>query len=178
VRCSSCELLLDHYLEGSLRPRKALEIATHVAECDPCAALLEELRVIDGLLLTARAPAAMTPDFTKSVVSAAAAAPLRPARRVPFLAVLIGYLVIAWAVAAVTLARGGGVGTVAALVVSEQQSIAAAGAALRALAPAAPLAAAAVTAVLLLDIFLVLALIYGYRRLRPAAVPRDVRGVR
>ncbi|MBV9027936.1 MAG: hypothetical protein JO311_04925 [Candidatus Eremiobacteraeota bacterium] len=170
--------MLDHYLEGTLRPRKALEVSTHVAECDRCAALLEELRVIDGLLLTARAPARMTPDFTKAVVSAAAAAPPKPARRVPFLAALIGYLVVAWAIAAFALARGGGVGTVAALVASEQQSIAAAGAALRALAPAAPLAAAAVTAVLLIDIFLVLAVIYGYRRLRPAAAPNHLRGVR
>ena len=176
MRCSSCELLLDHYLEGALRPRKAVEIATHVAECRRCAALLEELRVIDGLLITVRPPGQITPDFTKAVVYATAAAPPRPARRISFFTASISYLVAAWALAAFTLARDGGVATVGALVASGQQGLAAAGAAVRALAPAAPLAAAAVAGVLLLDLLLVFALIYGYRRFRTAPAPHVIRG--
>jgi hypothetical protein len=48
-----------------------------------------------------------------------------------------------------------------------QRDLAALGAATRALAPATPLAAAAVTAVLLIDVLLLAATFYAYRRLRP-----------
>ncbi|HEY6327232.1 MAG TPA: hypothetical protein VIW73_12045, partial [Candidatus Cybelea sp.] len=54
-----------------------------------------------------------------------------------------------------------------ALVLSERHGIAAFGAAVRALAPATPLAAALMTGVLLLDLLLLCAVAYGYRRVRP-----------
>ncbi len=176
MRCSSCELLLDHYLEGTLRPRKAAEIATHVAQCRRCTILLAELRVIDGLLITARPADLIESDFTRSVISATAAAQPKPVRRIPFATALVAYLAIAWALAAFTFVRGGTVGAVGSVIASEQQSVAAIGAALRALAPDAPVAAAVVTGVLLLDLFLLSALVYGYRRLGAATTSRVIRG--
>ena len=52
-------------------------------------------------------------------------------------------------------------------IVFAQRDLAALGAASRALAPATPLAAAAVTGVLLIDVVLLAATFYAYRRLRP-----------
>ncbi|MBV9232827.1 MAG: hypothetical protein JO030_02185 [Candidatus Eremiobacteraeota bacterium] len=170
--------MLDHYLEGALRPRKTVEVATHVSECRRCAALLEELRVIDGLLVTARPPVRITPDFTQAVVGAAAKTTPRAVRRMSLSAALLIYLAVAWACAAYALTRLHAASSVGALVASEQQSLLAAEAALRAVAPAVPLAAAMVTAVLLLDLFLLGALVYGYRRLRPAVAPHVIRGSR
>jgi anti-sigma factor RsiW len=167
MRCSSCEPLLDAYLEGVLRPRQTRAVAAHLRACDGCCALLRELRVVDALLATAHRPG-VGADFTAAVVSATRAAELRTPRRVPLWAVLLLYLGVAWAVAAVAAIRSNDlVGLVDRLVTFELRDLAALGAAVRALAPATPLAAAAVTGILMLDLLLLCAIFYGYRRLRP-----------
>ena len=179
MRCSSCEPLLDAYLEAVLRPRQSLEVAEHLRGCNDCQELFGELRVIDALLTTARAPASVARDFTATVLSAAPAARPRSPRRIPLLAPLLLYLAVAWALAAVAALRANDLLAFAgAAAVLAERNLAALGAAARAFAPATPLAAAAVTIVLSLDLLLLCALFYGYRRLRPMIALYLARGSR
>jgi anti-sigma factor RsiW len=167
VRCSSCEPLLDAHLEGTLRRYESLKVAAHLRGCAGCAALLGELRVIDALLTTARPPR-VAADFTASVVSATHATRPQPPRRSPMLAALLTYVGIAWAIAAfVALQFRNVAGVAETLLALEERNLAALGAAVRALAPAAPVAAAAVTVILLIDLLLLGAMFFGYRRVRP-----------
>jgi anti-sigma factor RsiW len=167
VRCSSCEPLLDAYLEATLRRRRAFQVAEHLRGCAHCDALLQELRVIDGLLTTARPPG-VAGDFTATVLSATHSTHTATARRFPWLLPLFIYLAAAWALGAFFALRSGNLlGLGESFLALQQRNAAAVGAAAIALAPATPVAAAAVTGVLLLDLFLLFVLFYGYRRLRP-----------
>ncbi len=178
MRCSSCEPLLDAYLEASLPPRHAGAVARHLRACGRCAALLGELRVIDALLETARSPGSVGADFTASVVTAARVAPPCERRRIPFGLVLLAYLAIAWTLLLAGLRSNAFAGLAAAFVLSERHGVAAVAAAVRALAPATPLAAALMTGVLLLDLLLLCAILYGYRRVRPLMALYLTRGSR
>lgn len=167
MRCSSCEPLLDAYLEASLRPSEARAVTAHLRNCTPCTALYDELRVVDALLTTARRPG-VAAGFTDAVVSATCAAPAPARRRVPLAIALLLYLALAWALALVVALRTNDVTALAgSILAAGDGDVTALAAAVRALAPATPLAAAAVTAVLLIDVLLVAALFYGYRRVRP-----------
>jgi anti-sigma factor RsiW len=106
VRCSSFEALLDEYVEGTLTGRKRAELVRHLDGCEPCAALLAELRVIDALLLTPRRiePA---PNFTFAVMAEIRAMPLPAMPRAPTWEVLIAYLVFAWIAIGVWLSQDG-----------------------------------------------------------------------
>jgi hypothetical protein len=129
---------------------------------------LRELRVVDALLTTARPPGSIAPNFTADVLSATHGTSARAPRRIPLLLPLFLYLVGAWALVALAALRSNQVLAIGAAFVEDQQRNAAAlGAAIRALAPATPVAAAAVTIVLLVDVLLLAALFYGYRRVRP-----------
>jgi len=178
VRCSSCEPLLDAYLEVTLPRVQAVAVSAHVRDCDDCAALLSELRVVDALLTTARAPR-IGADFTASVVAETRrSVPVSP-RRTRVATGLVLYLIAAWTALAFAAFHGATLGTVAAAALARAQAdLATLGAAARAVAPATPLAAAAVTAVLLVDAMLIAALLIGYRRLRPGMAPYSTRGPR
>lgn len=127
---------------------------------------MQELRVVDALLTTARAPHAG--DITPAVVSVTQATQPHAPRRVPFGLALLLYLFVAWALGVVAILRRHDLGRFASAALAHvQRDVAALGAAIHALAPATPMAAAAVTAVLLVDLVLLGAVLYGYRRLRP-----------
>lgn len=127
---------------------------------------MQELRVVDALLTTARAPHAG--DITAAVVSVTQATQPHAPRRVPFGLALLLYLFAAWALGVVAILRRHDLGRLAGAAFAHvQRDVAALGAAIHALAPATPMAAAAVTAVLLVDLVLLVAVLYGYRRLRP-----------
>ncbi len=178
MRCSSCELLLDDYLEGTLSPRRSRAVAEHVRACAACAGLLEELRVIDALLTTARAPR-VGAGFTAAVVSATHATPTRAPRRIPFGVALLLYLGAAWTLAALAALYAPDVSRIAwGAATFARDNFSAFGAAARAVAPAAPFAAAAVTGVLLIDLLLLAAVFFGYRRFRPLIALYLVRGER
>jgi anti-sigma factor RsiW len=106
MRCSSFEPLLDAYVDGELSPRRRARVAAHVETCHECAALLAELRVIDGLLLSPRElePA---PNFTFKVMAEARCLPAPHAHRTQHLAVLGTYVVFAWVAIGAFLAFGG-----------------------------------------------------------------------
>ncbi len=168
MRCSSCEPLLDAYLETTLRGRLGAQVAEHLRSCAECASLLGELRVIDALLTTARAPGSVESDFTESVVSATRVATPHARRRLPFWIPIAAYLAAAWGLLALLSFRSSAMLTfLAGVLAAQERGLAAVAAAARALAPATPLAAAAVTAVLFLDLALLGALYYGYRRVHP-----------
>jgi anti-sigma factor RsiW len=97
MRCSSSRLLLDEYVDGALPSRKSALVAEHVAGCSECAALLEEVRVIDALLITPRKlePA---PNFTFKVMAEIRTLP-RPRTHsgAHALTVVSAYLAFAWA---------------------------------------------------------------------------------
>ena len=170
MRCSSCEPLLDPFLEGTLSRAESAAVGAHVGQCAECAELLHELRVVDALLTTARTHQ-VDAGFTESVVSAAAAAPPHVPRRLPFGLAILLYVGFAWVALAVALrvwpAR---FAPAAALRVLERDAGALA-AALHAVAPATPIAAAVVTIVLLVDILLLGAVLYAHRRMRPLITP-------
>lgn len=167
MRCSSYEPMLDDYLEGTLRLHVTRDIAAHLRECAGCTQLLDELRVVDALLTTARAPR-VAGDITAAVVSATATTRPHAPRRLRLGRALLLYLLAAWTLAAAALLRLHDVTQVgAASLLFARRDLAALGAATHALAPATPLAAAAVTAVLSIDLVLLAATFYAYRRLRP-----------
>ena len=68
MRCSSCEPLLDRYLEGTLSPREMIDTSAHIATCAACARLLEEVKVIDALLFTTDVPE-LPNNFTFAVMA-------------------------------------------------------------------------------------------------------------
>jgi anti-sigma factor RsiW len=107
MRCSSFEPLLDAYVDGELSPARRARIAAHLDSCTECAAILAELRVIDGLLLEPRQlePA---PNFTFRVMAEARCLPAPRAHHLPHFAVLGTYVVFAWAAIGAFLAFGGG----------------------------------------------------------------------
>jgi hypothetical protein len=177
VRCSWCEPVLDAYLEATLSQRKMRGVARHLRRCESCTALLAELRVVDALLATAQWRAEVPSDFTLAVVAATNATPqhARP-RAAPWLPLAL-YLVVAWGLAAVVQLQGRfASGFFAVLDARARDAAAALGAALHVFAPVTPFAAAAVTAVLAIDLLLLAALIFGYRRVRPLLAFHLARG--
>ncbi len=179
MRCSSCEPLLDAYLEAALRRRQMRDVAIHLQDCRDCRVLFDELRVVDALLTTARPPGSVGFEFTAAVVSVTRRSQPRAARRLPLWQPLLAYLGIAWIFVAGLLLRGHQTTRmIGELSASGANGLAAAGAALREIAPVSITAAAAVTVVLLVDLFLLALIFFGYRRLRPMLAVYLTRGPR
>lgn len=95
MRCSSCEPLLDRYIEGTLTPRNMADVAAHLRGCDHCRALLDELKVVDGLLFTTRVPE-LPQNFTFAVMAEVNSMPARHARQHPVWSFLALYSAAAW----------------------------------------------------------------------------------
>jgi anti-sigma factor RsiW len=106
VRCSSCEPLLDRYLEGTLSPREMIDTSAHIATCAACARLLEEVKVIDALLFTTDVPE-LPNNFTFAVMAETRSlpAPKRLQHRVWSFVTL--YVTAAWIAALATFAVSG-----------------------------------------------------------------------
>jgi anti-sigma factor RsiW len=104
VRCSSCEPLLDRYLEGTLPVPKMIAITAHLRECASCRDLLAELKAVDGLLATTTA-CDLPENFTFAVMAEARTMPAPRARAHPIWSFLVLYPAAAWvaAVAAMVL---------------------------------------------------------------------------
>jgi len=93
--CSWFERRLAGFVDGSLAANERGAVAEHIEGCPKCAPLLEELRVVDALLVTATTldPA---PNFTFRVMAEARSMPPPYVRRTPFGPVLATYLAFAW----------------------------------------------------------------------------------
>lgn len=167
MRCSSCESLLDAFIDGALEPARATAVVAHLASCRSCEALHRRLRVVDGLLLTARAPD-LHHDFTVAVMQFVRTLPAPQPVRKTLLPLAVFYLVAAWiTAAALLLARPR-------IPIGANAAAGAAGNLLHAIAqgahalwPVAPVAVPAVVGVLILDALLFAGLVVFYRRVRP-----------
>ena len=95
MRCSSSEARLDAFVDGVLPPLEQTRVAAHVDGCSECAALLQELRVIDALLLTPRV-VVPAPNFTFKVMAEARSLPAPHARHALTASVIAAYLGFAW----------------------------------------------------------------------------------
>jgi len=185
VRCSSCERLLAAYADATLTPRASAQVAGHVAGCATCTSLLEELRVVDALLTTAK-PAELPINFTFAVMADVRELPLPAAQRFAWWAATTAYLALAWAVAMALLlgASAGARAATVSLLATLWSQTASAGAALtaasHALGTTTPVAMAVATLVLFADALAFAAIFYFYRNVRPrlAAVVVRSREVR
>jgi anti-sigma factor RsiW len=103
VRCSSCEPLLDRYIEGTLTARQMADVAAHLRACRSCRALLEELKAVDGLLFTTRVPE-LPQNFTFAVMAEVNSMPAPRARQHPVWSFLALYSAAAWVAVVVGMA--------------------------------------------------------------------------
>jgi anti-sigma factor RsiW len=106
MRCSSCSRLLDRYVEGSLSTPQLLHITAHLGTCAPCTEILEELKVVDGLLATIHTPEP-APNFTFAVMAEIRCMPAPAISRISIAALLGTYVVVAWAIIAIWLRMAG-----------------------------------------------------------------------
>lgn len=106
MRCSSCEPLLDRYVEGTLKPRQMIDISGHLRECDSCRDLLEEIKMVDGLLATTRV-GELPENFTFAVMAEARSLGAPRARQHPVWSFLVLYSAAAWVATVVAMALTG-----------------------------------------------------------------------
>ena len=99
MRCSSCRKLLDAYVEGTVSTRQMIAISAHIRSCPSCAAILEELRTVDGLLATMKPPEPAI-NFSFAVMAEVRSMPAPRPQRLNTFAFIGGYLVIAWLIIA------------------------------------------------------------------------------
>ncbi len=124
MTCNWCEERFERHLDGELRADERARLIAHVDACAGCRSLLDELRVVDGLLLRPRA-IEPPPDFTSATMAdiRALPPPAAPGSRLP--AYLACYVTGAWALVAAgfLLARhtmltyGHAIGTIAQTIV-------------------------------------------------------------
>jgi anti-sigma factor RsiW len=170
VRCSWFESRLDAFLEGELSPRDARAVATHLEACHACTALYAELRVVDALLHTARAPQ-LAPNFVYAVMAEVrASAPMRR-RFAPAWVVVALYLAASWvALAAAWVIAGrriGGASAAPSLLANLSATWHALGGAAHAIAPATPAVVLVAIPLLALDAVLAAVVVLFYRNVRP-----------
>jgi anti-sigma factor RsiW len=99
VHCNWCSERFEGLLDGTLLPGERGRVLAHVAGCADCRSLLEELRVVDGLLLGA-GRVTLTPDFTHATMDELRAQPAPQRCRAPVAAYVVCYLVAAWSLIA------------------------------------------------------------------------------
>ena len=102
MRCSSCEPLLDRYIEGTLTPRQMLDVAAHLRECASCRELLDEVKAVDALLFTTQVPD-LPENFTFAVMAEARTMPAPRARQHPLWSFLALYSAAAWVAAVLAM---------------------------------------------------------------------------
>ena len=180
MRCSSCETMLDAYLERELPHRAAARVRLHLRTCEACSTLLHELRTVAGLLATARTPE-LPPNFSFATMAEVRNVPAPHRRTGTAWVALAMYLVCAWIAASVALAvaRGGRwtdtIAAAASAVTSGGAWHAVTGT-LHGFSSFTPLVVPAVAGILAIDVTLVAALYFFYRAVRPWLAARLANG--
>jgi hypothetical protein len=87
--------MLAPYVDGALPGAACAQLVAHLDGCRACSGLLEEVRVVDALLVTAR-PLEPPPNFTFRVMAEVRALPSPRLRRASALGVVATYLAFAW----------------------------------------------------------------------------------
>lgn len=172
MRCSSCEPLLDRFLEGTLPSGQHADIAAHLRGCDGCARLLEEVKIVDALLVTRQVPE-LPANFTFAVMAEVRAMPAPKTREPRIWSFFALYLTAAWVAAGAGLALAGFTpGRVAtAILTALERAGSAVSAGLAGIGHGAPALAALGTGLLLIDLVAaaVVVLLYVFIRPRLAA---------
>ena len=172
MRCSSSEVLLDEFVEGTLPPATQHDVQQHLEGCARCRALVAELRIVDALLIT---PRRLDPalNFTFATMAEVRSLPLPRPARAPWLPVLGVYVVLAWIVLGWWLAQNGPIARTTSAVIDGSWLGATswlgviAGAVARTVGSAGGGVAAFGTLVLVLDLMLALAAYYLYTVVQP-----------
>lgn len=102
MSCRRCEARLAPLLDGDLRAGERAWVLRHVAGCRSCAALWEELRVVDGLLLRP-GEVRLEADFTGATMAEVRDLPCPVSRHIPVAALIVCYLVGSWLLLAAAL---------------------------------------------------------------------------
>jgi len=176
MHCSSCENALDRFLEGTLSPRKMVQVRDHVGRCAACEVLLAELRVVDALLETTPhvEPA---PNFTFATMAEVRCMPAPHVPRTRLLAYMGTYLAAVWVVLGLwfffaNASARAALGLLTGVATHAVSTASIAGTGLsRALAHGSPLTTVFIGA-LLLDIALALAFFIVYSVVRPRLAAR------
>jgi anti-sigma factor RsiW len=177
VRCSSCEMLLDRYVEGTLPAVQMATIARHLKDCKACSAMLVELRVVDALLATTKS-AELAPNFTFAVMAEARSLQVPAHKPRSLWSLLAFYLIGAWIVACAAFVLGSFTWARAALAPlahNAADAFAAVAGVAHGFSPAFPLALALGLVVLIADGLLVFGFVTFYRALRPRLLARLAR---
>ena len=95
MRCSSCETLLDQFVEGTLSAPRMTAVSQHLDHCNSCQTILHELKVIDGLLVTTQQPE-LPFNFTFAVMAEVNTIPAPRTKHLPVWSFTALYLVAAW----------------------------------------------------------------------------------
>jgi hypothetical protein len=95
VTCSWCEERFERFLDGAVTGAERERLLTHVDSCAACRGLLDELRVVDGLLIEPRG-IELPADFTVATMAEVHALPEPVVTRPPVLAWLVSFIVAAW----------------------------------------------------------------------------------
>jgi anti-sigma factor RsiW len=88
--------LLDRYLEGTLKPAQMRAISEHLRSCENCRGILEEVKIIDGLLATTRV-SELPENFTFALMAEVNSMPALRARQHPVWSFLVLYSAAVWA---------------------------------------------------------------------------------
>jgi anti-sigma factor RsiW len=171
VRCSSCEILLDRYVEATLPARQMAAVSAHLKTCEACAELVNELRVIDALMATTKS-VDLPANFTFAVMAEVRTTPVAVERRLSMWSLLVFYLVAAWIALSGGFAllgpRAGFVQHAFAAMWSGALDVFAAVTGIaHGVGPAAPVVVGIVCFVLFVDVLLAGALIFFHRSVRP-----------
>jgi hypothetical protein len=102
MSCSSAEAFFERFLDGKLADAQRAALLAHVDGCSGCRGVLEELRVVDGLLNTPR-EVALAPNFTFATMTETRALRAPACYHPPVRAYLVSYLAAAWLIAAAAL---------------------------------------------------------------------------
>ncbi len=168
MHCSSCEIELDRYLEGTLSPRRMAQIREHVNSCEPCRALLDEVKVVDALLFTTKPPV-LPENFTFQIMAEVNAMPVPQARTHRLWSFLAVYSAAAWVATFIALVvTGTSPATLLALIGNAGHALATSIAAAFSIVPqTAPQLAAIGVLVLVVDAFLAAGVAFLYFTVRP-----------
>lgn len=107
MRCSFCKPLLDRYSEATLCAQQMRQVSAHLQLCGECAAVLEELKVVDGLLTTLSPPQAPAANFTFAILAEVRSMPVPVTPRTNLVALAGAYVLVAWAIIAAWLQLAG-----------------------------------------------------------------------
>lgn len=171
VRCSSCEPMLDRFVDAALPAQQMQRVRDHVAVCTQCEALLTELRVVDALLATPER-ADVGPNFTFALMAEVRSMKPAKTRAHALWPAITFYLVAMWVIICGAIALfGTRISFIAAPVGSLRDSFGHAASAIsgaaQALGPATPAVVVVVGSVLAIDAVLAISIVLFYRTVRP-----------